>query len=66
MIINGCYLLITGNLEMSVSRGPIELLMGFGVGIIWGLLVGYIPHKCEVRNNNFFIRYYITYIIIFI
>lgn len=29
-------------------RGPIEVAIGVCVGIVWGLITGYIPHKCEV------------------
>jgi len=30
-------------------RGPMEVGIGVCVGIVWGLITGFIPHKCEVR-----------------
>jgi len=41
--------IFAGSWETNAMRGPIEIALGLGVGIIFGLFVGYIPHKCEVR-----------------
>lgn len=37
-----------GSVEASALRGPKEIAMGFSVGVIFGVIIGYIPHKCEV------------------
>ncbi|VVC34245.1 Hypothetical protein CINCED_3A024503 [Cinara cedri] len=40
-----------GSWEKDAIRGPIEIALGLGAGIFWGLIVGYIPHKCEKSLN---------------
>lgn len=49
--------LFTGDWKKSAIRGPIEVAMGLGAGVLCGLVIGYIPHKCEVRSSY---KYYFT------
>ncbi|KAL5242543.1 hypothetical protein ACI65C_009953 [Semiaphis heraclei] len=36
-----------GSWETNAMRGPIEVAIGVCVGIVWGVITGFIPHKCE-------------------
>lgn len=47
--------LFTGDWQTYARKGPIEVIMGLGAGVVCGLVVGYIPHKCEVWPNLYFI-----------
>ncbi|XP_050422124.1 sodium/hydrogen exchanger 9B2-like isoform X2 [Adelges cooleyi] len=41
----------TSSWELNVMQGPLEVLIGLFCGIIWGVVVGFIPHKCEENLN---------------
>lgn len=43
------FIIYLGDWEKDAMRGPLEILLGLGIGIIWGLIAGYMPHKSEVR-----------------
>ncbi|XP_050060575.1 sodium/hydrogen exchanger 9B2-like isoform X1 [Aphis gossypii] len=36
-----------GSWKANAMRGPMEVGIGVCVGIVWGLITGFIPHKCE-------------------
>jgi hypothetical protein len=43
--------LISGDLFTSVIQGPIGLISGFIFGILWGLLIRYVPERHDVSYS---------------
>ncbi|XP_050520973.1 sodium/hydrogen exchanger 9B2-like [Daktulosphaira vitifoliae] len=51
--------LFSTNWTSNIIQGPLEIAMGLFCGIIWGIVAGFIPHKCE-ENLNMKRAYVIT------
>ena len=40
----------TGNLALTIVKGPLEALLGVAYGVIFGIICWYLPHKKHVSD----------------
>lgn len=50
--------LVTGDLALSIVKGPLEAIAGVVYGIVGGIVIWYIPNRASVSTQNSILETY--------
>ena len=47
----------SANIVFTILRGPLEVVVGIGVGVVFGVILWFLPNRNQVKHYNLFILF---------